>query len=415
MVFDVQVTLDDGSQAPLFAGDIVVDAACLTAELNTWKTWVIKCQSTSQATYITSIIPLTLTKSRAVSLRWGIDDGIKITWQVAEPYTLLSVRTEYQTITTSAAGYPFQLTFVDALYSLAVNSKITAHRGSLQTIVERIATANQMESVIEPTAQQQLLLVQSYTTDYVFLLRLIEAATTSSGFGSYYMFVEGGVFHFHTRTYQQQPLLLPYNITVGPGASDLITMDEAQEQASNGGNITQTVSYDPLTGNTVLLEADSALYTRFGHQLSQAPGSVLFNAHVGPNQQGWEQARTQAHYARARDSYERVSFALGSVTNVKPGGIVIPSFPNSTDPAGGPYFIERVISTLMGGTLTVACTAIRGELASSRPDATSLRDAGSGDAVSQPFEAPGKDPTFTSATTTASIGTGTTVPIKSGG
>jgi hypothetical protein len=410
-VMDIDVVNPDNSQTPfLYGTEIIFNTGVLHATVNSWKTWSLSFSAITQAAYENRVVPLLLSKTRMLKLRWGIDTGVSTVWRTSENFRVFRATPNLASATSSSTGFTFELVLVDALYELTLGPEVASHRGSMDAIVGRIATKNNLKSVIEPTQGQQLHLIQSYTTDYDFLLRLRGAALNVAGFGSYYFFIDGDALHFHTREYQQSPQIVTQNVAGRPGSSNFLGLDDAQTQASAGGNNARLVVYDPLSGLTNVLETDPMRYTRFSRRLSEADGSSLAGQHVGPNLQAWEQGKLQAYYSQARDQYQVTTFALGPVLTVGVGSIVAPQLPSGVSSATGLYFVTSLDVTIEGGRMNVIVKTIRGEVFAEQLDQNALRDV-SGDALSAPSEAPGKDPTFTSATTTASLGSGNVVPI----
>ncbi len=416
-VVDITVVASDGTMSPfLRSSEVVFDSGTLVDTVNTWNTWTMRLKAVSHAAYEQRVVPLGLTGDRNVQVRWGIDMGARTLWGPVESHRVMRIIPQLTSSMGSAAGIPFEMTLADALYEFDVLPRIAARRGLVSDIVAQMAATYGLTAVVEPTAGAPLTLVQALQTDYAFIReRLMPAAVNRAGFSGYYLYVTGSELHFHTRDYQKQPLVLPYNTLAAPGASDLIAVDDVQANATEAGGDTRTVAYDPLTGRTAVLRVDAQRYTRFGRRLASATGGTLIGAHVGPNQAVLEQSRTQARYSYARDRYERVSFSLTNVLNVQAGAIIIMQMTDPADSVGGPYHVEGVTLTIIGGTAQLAVTATRGEVGGTRADVgITLDPSGAASPLSPPFEAPGVDPRFVTAPDAEVLGSGAMTPILPG-
>lgn len=392
-VVDVDVDAD-GAFVPLLATkSVAFDSAEMLDSLNSWNTWDLKLKATTRAVYEQKIVPVLLSKKRKCRIRWGVDTGSKTIWL---PYTVgrvFSATPELSTTTASAAGMPFSLRIVDALYDLTLEERVKARRGTPAEIAEDIAAAYGFETVIEPTPGRPLVLVQSYETDFEFLRRLAMLAVNGSGESSFNFYLRGNTFHFQTKSYKQTPYTLVYNADAISGAASLIASDDAQSMAADGGGAAQTVVYDPLAGEVKIVDSNPERYTRFGKRLSQAEGLSLFASHAGPNQVALEENRTQSRYAVARDRYERISVTLANVMTLEAGVVVTLQPANAGDSSAGFYHVEIMHMTVEGGVAKIGVTAARGEFAGTRPDAKQV-SAGNNPQVGAPAEAPGKDPAF---------------------
>ncbi len=409
----LDVVPETGAPDSLLAADrFGFDSAAIVDSVGMWRIWKLRLTATSRSVFETWITPLLLSARRRVRVRLGVDTGTDVVWAVPEFCRVLTVDGSAHNNASSQSGYPFEMTLVGQLYELALKQSVVARNGSISEIVASIATAHNLDHVVEPTSNPPVALVQAYESDLRFIeRRLLPSAVNSSGMAGYYLYADEGVLHFHTRGYKQEPWSLPYN----PVASNLICSDDAQENARSGGTATEIVSYDPLSARTLVSDAIPANYTRLGRRLAQAEGGVLTAAHAGPNQAVFEINRIQNNYALHRDKFERISFSLANALDLKAGRIVKVQLTDLTDPFIGYYHIERVETTIAGGTAISAATAARGELNGGRKSEGGIQSAeGAPVVIAVPFEAPGKDPNFSDASSPV-LGLGAVVTVRSSG
>lgn len=409
----VDITVD--GQPLLQDSQVVFDSAIGDDTINTWNTWSLKLKAVTRAVYESVVVPLHLTSGRRVRLRWGIDTGTVTVWTAWEDWRVLRTVQQLTSSTASTAGVPFELTLVDRLYELDLVPRITARRGRASELAAQLAASHGLAAEVEPTAGAPLTLIQAGITDLQFLHRLRFLAASVSAAG-YYLYLDGETLHFHTRDWKKVPQVLPYNTLVRTGASDLVAVDDAQENAvAAAGPATRWVVYDPLTGRTSVLTPDPGHYVRFGTRLSQAAGGSLVGAHAGPNQVSLEQARLQATYALARDRYERVSFALTNVLTVRAGSVVILQMTDASDSLSGPYHVEAVRLAIVGGSAQLTVTAARGELGGTPLDTAIIQEAGLAvEPTALPAAAPGANPRFLNEPEVQTLGTGLVTPVVSG-
>lgn len=388
----VDITVD--GRALLQTTQIAFDSAVRTDSLDSWNTWVLKLKAVTRTAYEALVVPLNLTRERRVKLRWGIDTGSATVWMPWENFRVLRTIPQLTSSTASTAGMPFELTLVDQLYDLNLAPKIASRRGTVTEIASQIAANYGLSVEVEPVNGAPLALIQSGVTDYQFLLRLCDLASTTAGSG-YHFYLEGTTLHFHSRDWRKVPQVLPYNTLARTGASDLIAVDDVQDNAVQAGPDSRSIVYDPLSGRTHVLSPSAELYTRFGPRLSQAAGGALMTAHAGPNQVTLEQTRLQAAYTFARDRYERISFALTNVLTVRSGSIVSLQMSEPTDSLSGVYHVEAVKTTIVGGSAQLAVTAARGEVGGTPLDTAIVQDAGQQTLpATLPAAAPGANPRF---------------------
>lgn len=408
----IEIVSDDGAREQLLLpSDFSLDSSARVDAVGYWCQWSIQLRATSRAVYERRIIPLLLSAHRRITIRWGIDTGTNVTWGPIEFCRVLRVSGEMQNNAATDSSYPFEMSLVGELYELDIQQRIVARNGKISDIVEQIAKKYGLGTLIEPTGDYKVTLIQSYETDFQFLMsRLRPVAVNTSGIAGYYLYVQDGVLHFHTRDYKQEPMLLYYNLS----ASNLISSDDVQDHARVGGDTTTLVTYDPLEGRTLVTDTNPLLYAKFGKRISGAEGGALWKAHSGPNQISFEINQSQANYSLNRDQYERVSFSGVNMLGLRAGCILNLQLSGLDDSSGGYYYVERINMKINGGSSISVITTIRGELNGGRSGG-SIREADSisGD-LPPPFSAIGRDPNFSVASST-SIGQGAAVTVRPSG
>lgn len=375
--------------------------------------WTLQLQAVNNDAYEQVIVPLLLSPSRELQVRWGLDVGNRVAWQAWETFRVITSVPDLHTASGSEQGCPFQLTLGDAFTTMDLDDRVAGHLGKISDIVTALAVRYGLEPRIEPTGDTAVTLVQSYETDLEFLQkRLLPAAFNSNGQASYYCYIDQSSLHFHTRGWQQVPWIVPYNLVQG-SATLLLATDDAQEAARRGGQSMRTIAYDPLTGRTATLAADPQKYTRFAARLSEATATTLRGVHVGPNQLAWVGAQTQAAYSAARDRFERITFSMSNAPALRAGLVLILQLPNGQASANGLYYVEQTEMTITGGTARTVVTASRGEVAGRVTNSTALRD-GEGQALAPPATAPGVDPVFQSTQLANPLSTNLSTEVRPG-
>ncbi len=391
-----RATLDlQSNGSGLLASDSIFfeSGACVDSVFS-GRTWSLRLQATSREVYEQKIVPILLSKGREVMVRWGIDAGARILWRPLESFRVLVAKAEWQTASGTGRGCPFELTLGNSFSSMGLVQRVVARTGKISDIATRIAVDYNLEPQVEPTGGAPVTLVQTFESDLQFLQsRLVGAAVNTNGLAGYYCYVEEGNFHFHTRDWKQSPVLLPYNL-LSAGATNLITRDQAQESARNGGQDLRLIAYDPINARTEVVTADPQRYLRFGPRLSAAEGTVISGAHVGPNQIGWERSRLLARYASNRDQFERMVFSIPNAWSLRAGMILALQMPDPGAAVNGFYHVEKIELSIQGGAATSIVTAARGEMAG-RQTLANVRSAEAADQpLPSPASAPGVDPNF---------------------
>jgi hypothetical protein len=192
-----------------------------------------------------------------VQIRIGLSRSDGMFWFPWQKHILLNVNSE-----PTGKGYQITFTTGDMLEAMSRQYKTRFHRGTLKEIIERIATENGLQSVIEPTLGSWSY-VQSNQTDCEFIEKLSGRAVNESGRGGFRYYVQDNVLHFHTLDYVAT--LRTANIFSLAGTVTNLTT-RVRDAVDEGATGVEIVGVDPYEGRAYSLVSDPNKLVIHGNQ-----------------------------------------------------------------------------------------------------------------------------------------------------
>jgi len=169
-----------------------------------WAVGEHQLQAASHTAYNSTLGKLLNTEDRQVRYRLGIIGGDQTIWTGWTTGRVTVCRADVSRINKSGDGFAFSIRICDQLVRLNQENKVKARRGKISDIIQQIAVENGITDFsIEPTAGIYNM-VQSYETDFDFMLRITAMAVNASGIGGYTFYLVNDILHFHTNPWQTQ-------------------------------------------------------------------------------------------------------------------------------------------------------------------------------------------------------------------
>jgi hypothetical protein len=369
---------------------------------------------TYSADYVDRILKtLLLQKSPTVLVRTGLVQPGRPAWLPWQTHRLISHTAQPRGIGDAQSGYMLKIETADPLQGMVVK-KVTARKGTIGKIVESIAAENGLESIVEDT-KGAASYIQNFETDLDFIVRrMIPRAVNAKGRGNYRMFMRDNVLHFHTPDYQAALRDFNYFNSSGSGFS-LTLQDNSQVSPSIDSFLT---SYNPYTGVTTQLKADSGNVLRLGNTLPENNSLVVDHAtyHHSTNSTFEAVNIVQYNYDENRSSLYSVVMMTQKALFLRIGDILnltLSPAQTKTSIWSGYYFVVGIKHLVQSGKLTSRFILQRGELKTSTNTFRSLLDLGV-DLIEQETSAPGQDLNFAelqNSPTTKLPGEGVILPV----
>ena len=297
--------------------------------------------------------------------RFGLGQPGSITWQPWQLHRITSPAAVPEGIG-KTAGHFLELTTEDGLYALGLSTKITARRGTISSIVQQIATENQiLDVVIEPTTGEFLMIQASQEDSHFIRQRLIRRAANSRGRGNYLFYMRDGVLHFHTPDYQGQAYELQYYRANG---ASITQNDNSQMMIEHGSAGVRMITYNPLTGEVKEIDSAPDRALRFGNVIPDysAIPQVQLNVPYHHSANGVEEAVNIAQntYENARMQcfklsmeLDKIIFHAGDIVRV-----VLAPAADKTTPWSGLWFVAEASHNIVKNAIRSTYVMQRGEL-----------------------------------------------------
>ena len=213
------------------------------------------CDGISNATFVVSsatrdYVDKLLKENQAGAnprIRWRIGIGTpggESEWIPWQDHILRSSSSALEGLGEST-GYLTILKTSDLLWEIDRINRTVARKGKISDIVQSIADAYKLPSVIEPTKTTGLY-YQSYISDFQFIQqRMVPRAINDKNRGNYQFYLRDGTFHFHTIDYQAE---LKQFVYYGTPGSKISFHDNSQERIDFGAAGVRVIAHDPYTG-----------------------------------------------------------------------------------------------------------------------------------------------------------------------
>jgi hypothetical protein len=293
----------------------------------------------------------------------------------------------------STAGHFVRMSLQDILFTMSRTTKVSSHRGTVSSIVQRIAADNGIvNTVVEPTVGEGLW-IQSFMDDREFIQdRLLMRAINQKGRGNYSFYVQDNVLHFHSPDYQAQLKELVYYQTNNIGLTQL---DETQNLLPYGAAGVRAVVYDPYSATAAEFVSDPERALRLGNVITPLGGMNLdrnYPFHLSTNTTQEIRNIAQTTYENSRmqlmglklDITRSLFLRVGDLVQV----IISPSG-SKNSPWSGVYYVTNATYNVESGSMVSVFVVRRGEYQTNNLSPTSLTILGDSLVVS-PQRAPGQ-------------------------
>ena len=407
----VVIELDFGtaqSPDPLFGnGDFVYIKGLLEEPSGNWKKYTHLIQASNRELFLTRIRPK-MFGDRLVRVRIGVAQGASTIWRAWETHYAFEVQYIAKDQNASQSGYSFKLITVDRLYTLDLNERLVCKSGTIEQIVNALATHYHFTgSAIEPT-NGKYSFIQSFETDYELLVgRLIQSARNLKGIGNYQLYAQDDQLHFHTPGWKLSGVKNIAYGTPGIPASNLIFIDRVGQVQLEGAGGVRNVAYSPLAGNTFLNTTSESQTLRLADVSGMFNRTVHVKTHVGQNQLNSELTGAQNIFETAHLNSYRMSFKFTNQPFLRPGDMVNLRLPSANDSWSGLYYLFDSKISITSGRMTGVYTLARGELSDSQENFGGLNAVDPSAIVNSPYMDPGVGyNTTTAGTSSLLMGTG---------
>ena len=314
-----------------------------------------------------------------VQVRIGLSQKSGSFWFPWQRHVLL-----YTDIVPSGKGYQVSFITGDLLETMSRQFKTRYHSGTISDIVQRIATENGLQSMVEPTIGKWSY-VQSNETDGDFIGRISPRAVNGSGYGGFRHYVQDNVFHFHTLDYAST--LRVANVFSLAGTK-VVLSSRIQDSIDEGGPGVRIVGVDPYEGKIFAFTSDPNKQTLHGNQTPDLSplGPLTLENHPSWNREDEVKAEAQSRYDAARVNMMHCTMTVEKGYPLQLNDLiqnVLNSASAQQSPWSGLYSVMAVTHLIEKGTTSTVAKLQRGEFFSNaRPNRI-------GDVVPQEFVAKG--------------------------
>lgn len=295
------------------------------------------------------------------------------------------------------AGHFIRFLTKDILHLVDRGGKTKAHRGSVSSIVRKIAAANGINDTVIEDTHGDGVWIQSYEGDFEFIRnRLISRARSTRGRGNYYLFVRDNVLHFHTVEYQTRIHDFAYYQSA---SSHLEAVDLAQTKLQDGASGVRVVYYDPYEGIAKESDSEPDQAIRLANSIPRLDKVFAAERNIREHKvqirddEAGVAALAQNAYEYARAECFQLNLKTSKTAIMRPGDLLrISVDPNAsnTSPWGGLYLIASAAHVIEKTEITSAYVLQRGEQQVARNSGNALAAYGV-DTLQDQQNAPGYD------------------------
>lgn len=332
-----------------------------------------------------------------IRFRFGTGDASNAVWVPWQTHYVVNHRAEYEGVGPNTGHY-IKLHTKDLLYAVDRISATEGFHGTVSSVVEQLASDNDItDTVIEPT-QGQGLWIQSFEGDFEFVRRrLLRRARSTRGRGNYYFFIRDDVLHFHTVEYQTT--IKDFNYYSSPG-SKLTAFELSQAKIPEGAAGARVVNFDPFTGESKERKSDPSQAIRMGNvipRLDKLDGgpqrNVAEHRTHSRDDECSSQALAQNIYEYARAESFQLQLLAKKMAIVRPGELLrinIDPSSGSTSSWSGIYLVATATHIIDKGALSSVYVLQRGEQQVFRNNTQDMANYGV-DTIQDDQSAPGYD------------------------
>ena len=315
-------------------------------------------------------------------LRWRVgfgSPGGQVQWQNYQDYIILKYGASREGLG-QQTGYLTKIHTADFLWELHRFSRTIPRKGKISEIVQQIADAQGLGSVIEQTSTTGSY-VQSFQSDYEFILkRMLPRALNAKGAGNYQFFVRDGTLHFHTIDYQAS--VKQYSYYDSPGTS-LVQVDAVQEHIPLGTSGVRSISYDPYSGDGVTILSDPQNTLRLANTAPQVEtldaARLNLITTIGPNRLQDSQAINSSMFEIGSIQNYHLKLTIPKTIFFRANDLismVVQPRSSATPPWNGLYHVSRVKGIVDKTSIFSTVELYRGEYATSGDSFNALAQLG---------------------------------------
>ncbi len=292
-----------------------------------------------------------------VRIRIGVTQGQGVFWFPWQNHILFNTD-----IVPLGKGYSITFVTTDFLEASKRQSKTRFHSGTIQSIVEKIATENDLSYLVEPTLGSWSY-IQSNQADGDFLAKLVPRAINKVGRGGFRYFVQDNVLHFHTLDYVAT--IRNANVFSLSGTK-VVLSSRVQEAASIGGPGVKVLGIDPYEGNSYSLDSNEDNIVNHGNQSPDLNplSPLLIGRHPSVNKIDELKAITQSMYDWVRSDLMNCTLTVEKGYPIQINDIIrttLNSAASQQSPWGGLYTVIGVSHIITKGTSMSTIKLQRGE------------------------------------------------------
>lgn len=336
------------------------------SQLNVPKVWTHVFQSASRQTYLVLNAYVNENPDPRVWIRYGVISGGQGKMTDWEPHTIVSIHASPSRTADSGHGDLVTMVTADLLYVMQKTSRVASRKGRISSMARAIAESAGFEKfAIEPT-DLDYALVQSFESDYNFLVsRLIQMASNKESTSNYLLFARGEFFHFHTLKYQLSGYY-QFDYGIDTNTSTSLTL----ENNGNKNSILRIsgiklVAHDPLTGVTTNWETKPEREIVLSDQAPERSGTQYARGHVGQNQLASMYAESQWRYTIDKTEAYEMQFTVDNYPYVSVGDVISSAvLRGQGDPWEGFYLVKSAKHTIVNARVLSRYVLVRGEYAS---------------------------------------------------
>jgi hypothetical protein len=293
-----------------------------------------------------------------VNVRLGMNNGGATTWQPWQEHIVTRLKSvpkvDANTILMQTA---------DRFAEVDRSTRTAAWQGKVSDIARRIAGLMDLEPVVEDT-EGDYSLIQSFCSDYDFLIRLASRAVNKAGSANYRVFVKDRELHFHTIAFKaREPIQLEGFFA--PSTSVVIS-DDTQLQVHAGSAGSKLYTFNPFNGEVSIVKSTEAKQklAKAGppvHKISG--GSLNLGFTIGQNRTEANDI-AQASYESARHGNYVVSLRTeGRVVHVDDKiSLDISQSTAQPSPWSGFYVVSSAVHDIQQGAVHSKVVATRGDI-----------------------------------------------------
>jgi hypothetical protein len=266
---------------------------------------------------------------------------------------------------TADSGHGDLVTIVtaDLLYMMQKEMRVASRKGRISNMAQTIAASAGFEKFAVETTDLDYALVQSFESDYNFLVnRLVPMACNKESTSNYLLFARGEFFHFHTVKYQLSGY---FQFDFGVDTNTTTDLTLANNGNQNGIlqiNGLKLVAFDPLLGTTTNWETKPEREIVLSDTAPTRAGVSYARGHVGQNQLASMYAESQWNYAIDKNEAYETRFSVDNYPYVSVGDVISSAvLRGQGDPWEGFYIVKSVKHTISNTRIISRYVLIRGE------------------------------------------------------